>query len=115
MVAGVKARGAGRQWGREDFGVARLDVAARDPNPPVAAVELHAVALAFFFHDAAEPRVVGRAATGVGDAVGVGVLHLIFAVGGEATGDHLHERLAFDADRAVNTQGPPRDVVVVRT
>src|SRR5437763_9114533 len=56
--------------------------------------------LAAGIDDRAIPGVGRRALAGLRYAVGVLILHFVFAVRGEAAGNHLDSRLGFDADRA---------------
>src|SRR5688500_19042719 len=58
-VALVQPAGSGRGRSREYVRLTRLNITACDPNPPFAADELHAMALAFLIRDGAVPGVSG--------------------------------------------------------
>src|SRR5262245_59039331 len=116
VIAGVEAGGRGGQWCGEQFGVVRLDVPARDPNPAVGAMEFHAVPLAVFFDHAADPVIVHSAAAGVGNTIGIGIVDLVLTVSRKAAGNHLDEWLAFNPHGAIGfkTERPKGDVVMMR-
>ena len=111
----VEPHGVGRERGGEQVLVAGLEARAVDPDPAVGALEADAVALAVLVHDPAEDVVVGRRADFERDAVGVGVVHLVVAVGVVAAGDGFLEPAGLDAVGREQADGPIGDVVVVRT
>src|SRR5262249_52780127 len=111
--------GAGGQFLLEQVWVARLDLAAGNVYPAIAANELHAVAnLARrrLLDMLAETVFVRLAVADVLDAVGIGEDGTEILVGGVAARDEIAHRLAIYRHRAaaLHPHPPQRDVVVMR-
>src|SRR5208282_6160116 len=100
-----------RQRREEQLLVAGGDFIAVDPDPPVCAGELYSVALAVLVDDHAERVVVGRGFDDLLHAIGPGERGFKFAGCGVTVGQWRGDDPGFDPDRALQANGPARDVV----
>src|SRR6185503_11632836 len=97
-----------------------FDLAARDEDPAVGSAELDAVMQAVWAgvtrDRCAVPLIIVGGDAMMAHAIRVGVFDAIFAESVEAIGNHLYQRLAFDAYRpaGIEPQAPQCDVIVMR-
>src|ERR1035437_7124151 len=114
VVAHLQLDRVVRQRREEQLFVARGDFIAVDPDPAVRADKFHAVALAVFVEHLAEWAVGGRGFDDLLHGICPDERGFKFAGRGIAVGQGRRHHLGLNRDRAVQTDAPARDVVVMR-